>query len=130
VPSAEEYRAAAQQFNRLAELDEEEEQVKDEAQRTLGVELDDSKNASLDLGYVMSEQEEIMVISKSNGVNLTDARKQLAHFPQEYIVQEQTIPDLIHKLRDARRGLKGSDRDKMSKAIDTLIDAYSDHLNK
>jgi len=130
VPSAEEYRAAAQQFNRLAELDEEEEQVKDEAQRTLGVELDDSKNASLDLGYVMSEQEEIMVISKSNGVNLTDARKQLAHFPQEYIVQEQTIPDLIHKLRDARRSLKGSDRDKMSKAIDTLIDAYSDHLNK
>ena len=44
-------------------------------------------------------------------------------------VDEETIPDLVQKVRKARRQLKGDQRDKMSKgAIDTLIDAYSDHL--
>ena len=122
MPTPEEYRQAAQQMERLAELDEEESEVKDEAERVLGV--------TLDKGFVLSEQDEIMIISKTEGINLTDARKQLSAFPQEYTVDEQTIPDLVHKLRKARRQLKGDQRDKMSKAIDTLIDAYSDHLTK
>jgi hypothetical protein len=122
MPTPEEYRQAAQQMERLAELDEEESEVKDEAERVLGV--------TLDKGFVLSEQDEIMIISKTEGINLTDARKQLSAFPQEYTVDEQTIPDLVHKLRKARRQLKGDQRDKMSKAIDTLINAYSDHLTK
>jgi len=51
--------------------------------------------------------------------------------PQETnLVQDQTIPEIIKTMRNNRRNLKGEYRDKMSKAIDTLIDAYSDHLNK
>ena len=33
-------------------------------------------------------------------------------------------------MRRARRQLKGEHREKMAKAIDTMIDAYTDHLNK
>ena len=40
MPTPEEYRQAAQQMERLAELDEEESEVKDEAERVLGVTLD------------------------------------------------------------------------------------------
>jgi hypothetical protein len=122
MPTPEEYREAAQQMERLAELDEEEEEVMGEAESVLGV--------TLDKGFVLSEQDEIMIISKMEGINLTEARKQLSSFPNEYTVDEQNIPDLVHKLRKARRKLKGEQRDKMSKAIDTLIDAYSDHLTK
>ena len=42
----------------------------------------------------------------------------------------ETIPDLVKKMRRARRQLKGEDRVRMSKAIDTIIDGYSDHISK
>ena len=48
----------------------------------------------------------------------------------EYIVEEKGIPDLVKQMRRSRRKLKGDNRDKMSKAIDTMIDAYADHLQK
>ena len=129
MPTPEEYRQAAQQMERLAELDEEEQEVKDEAQRTLGINFDEVR-ASLDTGFVLSELEEINKLSNDLGINLTEARKKLGDFPETYVVKEQTIPDLIKNLRKARRQLKGDDRDRMSKAIDSMIDAYSDHLDK
>ena len=46
------------------------------------------------------------------------------------ILLKKSIPDLVKKMRMARRQLKGEQREKMAKAIDTMIDAYSDHLNK
>lgn len=123
---ADKYRQAAQQMNRLAELDEEESEVKDSIEEQLDTELKSIFSNS----YVMSEHEEITKLSSQFNVNATDARKMLNEFPSEYIIQEHTIPDLVRKMRKARRALKGEQRIKMAKAIDTMIDAYSDHLNK
>ena len=121
---ADKYRQAAQQMERLAELDEEEAEVKESVERELDTELKGM------LTHVMSEHEEITKLSIERNINATEARKQLNSFPSEYIVQEQTIPDLVKKMRKARRELKGEQREKMSKAIDTMINAYADHLQK
>jgi len=123
---ADKYRQAARQMNRLAELDEEESEVKDSIEEQLDTELKSIFSNS----YVMSEHEEITKLSSQFNVNATDARKMLNEFPNEYIIQEHTVPDLVRKMRKARRALKGEQRIKMAKAIDTMIDAYSDHLNK
>ena len=123
---ADKYRDAAQQMNRLAELDEEEAETKDSIEQQLDTELKGFFNNN----YVMSEHEEITKLSATFNVNATDARKHLSAFPSEYIIQEHTIPDLVRKMRKSRRALKGEHRTKMSKAIDTMIDAYADHLQK
>ena len=123
---AEKYRQAAEQMERLAELDEEEEEVMNEAERQLGVEL----NKILYNQGVLSEHEEIVKVSTHYNINASEARKQLNTFPDEYIIQEQSVPDLVKKMRKARRKLKGEHREKMSKAIDTMIDAYADYLQK
>jgi hypothetical protein len=123
---ADKYRQAAEQMNRLADLDEEEESVKDSIEEQLDTELKSIFSNS----HVMSEHEEIVKLSSAFNINATDARKRLTTFPNEYIVQDHTIPDLVKKMRKARRALKGEYRTRMSKAIDTMIDAYTDHLNK
>lgn len=123
---ANKYRQAAEQMNRLADLDEEEESVKDSIEEQLDTKLKSIFSNS----HVMSEHEEIVKLSNSLSINASDARKRLTTFPNEYIVQDHTIPDLVRKMRKARRALKGEYRTRMSKAIDTMIDAYTDHLNK
>ena len=123
---ADKYRQAAQQMNRLAELDEEEAETKDSIEQQLDTEL---KSIFTD-SYVLSEHEEIVKLSSALSINASDARKHLNSFPEQYTVQDHTIPDLVRKMRKSRRALKGEQRIKMSKAIDTMIDAYADHLQK
>ena len=97
---ADKYREAAQQMNRLAELDEEEEETKDSIETQLDTEL---KSVS----HVMSEHEEITKLASTLNINSTEARKQLSVFPDQYLVEEHSIPDLIRKMRKSRRALKG-----------------------
>ena len=78
----------------------------------------------------MSEHEEIVKLSNELNINATDARKRLDTFPSEYIVDGQTIPDLVKKMRKARRSLKGESRIRMSKSIDTVIEGYGEHIQK
>ena len=80
--------------------------------------------------YVMSDYEAVTMLSKNLNINATEARKQLSTFPNEYVVDGENIPDLVKKMRKARRQLKGDDRLRMAKAIDTIIDGYSDHITK
>ena len=80
--------------------------------------------------YVMSDYEAVTMLSKNLNINATEARKQLSSFPNEYVVDGENIPDLVKKMRKARRQLKGDDRLRMAKAIDTIIDGYSDHITK
>ena len=122
---AQKLRQAAEQMNRLAELDEEEEETKDSIEQELDIEL----GKSILNNYIMSEYEEINKISEENNLNITDAKKQLPIFPNDYLIEEHSIPDLVKKMRNAKRSLKGEQREKMTKAIDSMIDAYSDHLN-
>ena len=123
---ADKYRQAATQMERLAELDDEEAKVKDDVEAQLDTELKSIFSNS----HVMSEHEEITKLSTTLNINATDARKQLDVFPNEYLVQEHSIPDIIRKMRKSRRALKGEQRIKMAKAIDTMIDAYADHMQK
>ena len=127
---ADKYRQAATNMNRLAELDEEEQEAKDGIEEQLDVNFDDSIANMFFSPHIMSEHEEITKLSASLSVNASIARKQLDTFPKEYTFQGESIPDSIRKLRKSRRALKGSYRDEMSKAIDTLIEAYADHLQK
>ena len=80
--------------------------------------------------YIMSDYEAVNLLSKNLNINASDARKQLSSFPTEYSIDGENIPDLVKKMRKARRQLKGEQRERMAKAIDTIIDGYSDHINK
>ena len=126
MATAEEMREASDKLQELATISEEEEGLKEELSERLGNEI---KLSFLSTGHVLSEYEEIQQISKNLNMNLTDARKQLT-YPNEYVIDGQSIPDLVKKMRLARRELKGEQKDKMSKAIDNIIDAYSDHIMK
>ena len=123
---ADKYRQAASQMNRLADLDEEEEEMKDSIEQELDIEVKSFFTGS----HVMSEYDEINKISTTYNLNATEAKKHIPVFPDTYVIQDKSIPDLIKKMRMSRRKLKGEQRDKMLKAIDTMIDAYADHLNK
>ena len=78
----------------------------------------------------MSDYEAVNLLSKNLNINASDARKQLSSFPSDYSMEGENISDLVKKMRKARRKLKGEQRIKMAKAIDTVIDGYSDHINK
>ena len=131
MPTAEQYDKASEQMSRLAELDREEKEAQSKVEEELEVEFEDVEMKSLlSNGRVLSELEEINKLSDTYKINATDAKKMLNNFPTEYIVNDKNIPDLIKQMRLSRRSLKGEHRDKMSKAIDTMIDAYTDHLHK
>jgi len=117
VTTAEEYDEASERMKRLAELEREKQE-----------ELSEIKMGIND--YVMSDYEAVNTLSKNLNINATDARKQLSTFPSEYIVDGQNIPDLVRKMRKARRKLKGDSRIRMSETIDTVIDGYADHIHK
>jgi len=93
--------------------------------RDVGIEIRASVN-----DYIMSDYEAVNLLSKNLNINASDARKQLSSFPSEYSIDGENIPDLVKKMRKARRQLKGEQRERMAKAIDTVIDGYSDHINK
>ena len=120
--SSEEIGQASDKMADLEEATREAEEAQEEVRTTL--------NIDKSFTHVMSDYEAITNLSKNLNINATEARKQLQTFPSEYTVDGQTIPDLIKKMRKARRQLKGEHRVKMAKAIDTVIDGYSDHISK
>ena len=63
-------------------------------------------------------------------MNLSDAKKSLESFPIEYIVQDKTVPDIVKDLRKYKRTLKGENKYSLNKSIESLVFAYSDHLEK
>ena len=124
MPTAEEYEEGSRNMARLAELQREQDETKDEIEEALGTKL-----ASVN-DYIMSDYEAVNLLSKNLNINASDARKQLSSFPSQYSIDGENIPDLVRKMRKARRKLKGEQRERMAKAIDTVIDGYSDHINK
>tara|TARA_Y100000361_G_C11153676_1_gene342782 strand:+ start:728 stop:2107 length:1380 start_codon:yes stop_codon:yes gene_type:complete len=82
------------------------------------------------LGYQTSDETEIIKdISKVYSVNLTDARAMIGGLPTEPLIDNKTIPEITKELRILRRQLKGNARDKISKTVDHLINAYTIYLN-
>tara|TARA_R100000353_G_scaffold175999_1_gene148206 strand:+ start:2570 stop:4078 length:1509 start_codon:yes stop_codon:yes gene_type:complete len=95
-----------------------------------GVKQEDEVRASLDTMPIMSHHETVVKISQKFNINATDARKRLENYPMEFKMQDMTVPEIVKALRRKRRELKGDDRIKMSKAIETVISGYADHLSK
>lgn len=122
--SVEEAEEAEEQFKRIKELGQQEREIVE------GLPEDIEVTKLLSTDYVMSEVEELSLISKKYSINATEARKMLNIFPKEYIIHDQTIPELVKKMRNNRRELKGTLRENMTKAIDVVIDGYSEHLEK
>ena len=79
---------------------------------------------------IHSEHEIVAKLCKTHKMNATQARKELDYFPKKYELYGQGIPDVIKAMRKERRELKGSHRTRMAKAIDNLIDGYSEHIGK
>ena len=109
---------------------EEKEEVADKIKELAEKEKEVENTIQMSFTHVMSDYEAITNLSKTLNINATEARKQLQTFPSEYTVDGQTIPDLIKKMRKARRQLKGEHRVRMAKSIDTIIEAYSEHISK
>tara|TARA_R110000796_G_scaffold28871_5_gene78601 strand:- start:4129 stop:5484 length:1356 start_codon:yes stop_codon:yes gene_type:complete len=124
MTTAEEYEEASERMTRLAELEREKKEEMSKVEDDLNIELSDISD------YVMSDYEAVTTLSKNLNINASQARKQLSTFPSEYIVDGQNIPDLVRKMRKARRQLKGDSRIRMSEVIDTVIDGYADHIHK
>ena len=75
------------------------------------------------------ETEVIKDISSNLSINYTQAREYISKMPEELLIEDKTIPDVVKDLRRMRRTLKGNARDKMSSTIDHLIKAYTEHLD-
>jgi len=126
MSSPEAKRQAANKLIRVAELEEEVEDEKDYIEESLDMKLS-GFFSNLD---IMDEYEVITKIGQELSINNSQARKYISSFPNEYIIQGEGIPDIIKTMRRERRQLKGNSRHKMTKAIDNLIEGYSDHLEK
>jgi len=126
MATPDEKREAAERLIQVADLEEEAEEAKTEIETSLDIKL---TGFLQDLG-VVDESEAIIKLSQEFSVNASVAKKYLDNFPDKYLVKEQYVPDIIKDMRKERRSLKGDYREKMSKAIDTLIDGYSEHLEK
>jgi len=122
--TVEEAEEAEEQFGRIKELAREEGEILDNLPESIEV------KKLLVKDYVMSEVDELKLISKTYSVNASEAKKMLDIFPKEYIIHDQSIPELVKKMRNNRRELKGTLRENMSKAIDVVIEGYSEHLEK
>ena len=126
MATPDEKREAAERLIQVADLEDEAEEAKTEIETSLDIKL---TGFLQDLG-VVDESEAIIKLSQEFSVNASVAKKYLDNFPDKYLVKEQYVPDIIKDMRKERRSLKGDYREKMSKAIDTLIDGYSEHLEK
>ena len=76
-----------------------------------------------------SEGTVVKLLSKEFKINLSEAKKSIRDFPRQYVVGEKGIPDVIKSLRKYRRTLKGETKISLTKSIETLINAYTSHLD-
>ena len=79
---------------------------------------------------IADEYDTIKLMSSKFKTNLTDTKKMFEDFPHEYIVGEKDIPSVVKSLRKYRRTLKGEEKIKLTNGIETLIKAYSSHLDE
>ena len=110
---------------KLREAAEELEPLEDEQERV----LDEIKMSWLRSTNLDDESSIVKEFSKRFTVNLSDAKKSLDNFPKQYIIDDKEIPEVVKGLRKYRRTLKGENKEALTKSIETLINAYSSHLD-
>jgi len=114
--------------DRLDEADEE----ANLAEEKLREAIDDTKNASdwLASQPLMGDDDLIKLFASERELNLSQAKNELFSYPRRYLIKGRDVPSIIKEMRHYRRTLKGSPKVEFTKSIDSLIDAYSDHLSK
>jgi len=114
---------------KLEEL-EEAKRVKDEKEESVRAVADGDKFMASWLQYQCHDETEVIKdISNNLKINFTEAREYLAKMPEELLIEEKTIPEVVKELRHMRRTLKGKTREKMASTINHLIKAYTEHLD-
>ena len=109
----------------LETLEEEQTKVMEEAGLpTDKIELSWLKNQS-----IMDEHELVRNMSMEFKTNLSETKKMVENFPTEYLIDGNDISSVVKTLRKYRRTLKGENKIELTKGIDTLITAYSSHLD-
>ena len=78
---------------------------------------------------IADEHDTIKLMASEFKINLTDTKKMFEEFPQEYIIGDKDIPSVVKSLRKYRRTLKGEEKIKLTSGIESLIKAYSSHLD-
>ena len=78
---------------------------------------------------IEDERDTLIALSKSMGINLTEAKQLLADKPISPMMEGKILPDLVKELRQTRRSLKGDIRVKFGGAIENIVKEYSNHLN-
>ena len=68
--------------------------------------------------------------AKEYNVGLSEARKAMNNSLKKYEIEGRDIPLMIKELRTYRRTLKGEPKIAVTKSIDNLINAYSNHLDE
>ena len=68
--------------------------------------------------------------AKEYNVGLSEARKAMSNSLKKYEIEGRDIPLMIKELRTYRRTLKGEPKIAVTKSIDNLINAYSNHLDE
>ncbi len=114
------------QLQELEEKKKEKEEVESKIRQTTNT---DSVMRSW-LSYQCHDETEVIKdISSNLSINYTQAREYISKMPEELLIEDKTIPDVVKDLRRMRRTLKGNARNKMSSTIDHLIKAYTEHLD-
>ena len=127
MATPEELREASQRLEQVAELEEEANNDLEEAKKLIGDEIQLSLRNNLSIS---SEHEVVAKVCNQYNINASQAKKHIETFPKTYELYGQTIPDVVKAMRKERRNLKGVDKTKMTKAIDGIIEGYSEHLSK
>ena len=102
----------------LEPLEQEQEQILEE------IKMSWLKNTKLD-----NESDIVKDFASHFSLNLSDAKKSFDNFPKQYIIDGKEIPEVVKSLRKYRRTLKGDNKERLTKSIENLIDAYSLHLD-
>ena len=130
MSSPEDKELAAEKLEEAARLEREGDVAEKVVEETLDIELPKGELKSFfDSIGIVNEHETVSKLAEYLNVQPAHAKKYFT-FPNEYVIQEHSVPDIIKTMRNHRRKLKGDHRNKMNKAIDSLIVGYSDHLSK
>ena len=119
----------AGELRQLATLIEEEDEL-EEQQKEIRDNLELESKSWLSEQSLDSHENIVKNFAKQNSISLTDARRKLDVVVKRYEIEGKDIPDIVKQMRMFRRTLKGEKKIEMTKAIDNLIDGYSDHLEK
>ena len=114
MSSPEDKELAAEKLEEAARLEREGDVAEKVVEETLDIELPKGELKSFfDSIGIVNEHETVSKLAEYLNVQPSHAKKYFT-FPNEYVIQEHSVPDIIKTMRNHRRKLKGDHRNKMN----------------